>query len=447
MLESVKAAVKRYNMFDTEKSVTVALSGGADSVALLLALLELKDDLGIELSAAHLNHSLRGAESDGDEAFVKELCEKLNVPLVCETADVKREAEISGESVELAARRIRYAFLERVSDGLIATAHTANDNLETVLYNMARGTGIHGLCGIPPVRGRIIRPLILSTRAEVEAYCAEKNCDFRTDSSNLTLVYARNKIRHNAVPTLIYVNSAAVENTARLCEFLRRDEQFLSKEADKAFLECYRDGGLDVELLLALHPSLQYRVVAMLAEKELSLILEHIHIEAVLSMRDKNIARQSIKGNCFAVLKNGVLKFEALYVPSDAFRVEVSGFPFCYGNCSIELISVENYKKMTNVNNLSIENAIDYDKICGRLYMRSRQSGDKIRLVGRGCTKTFKNLLNERGLLQSERDNLKVLSDDNGVLWLSGFGVDERVRVDSDSKTVLLVRIKENNFV
>ena len=108
---------------------------------------------------------------------------------------------------------------------------------------------------------------------------------------------------------------------------------------------------------------------------------------------------------------------------------------------------VENYEKMPNVNNLSIENAIDCDKICGRLYMRSREFGDKIRLVGRGCTKTFKNLLNERGLLQSERDSLKVLSDDNGVLWLSGFGIDERVRVDSDSKTVLLVKTKENNFV
>ncbi|MBE6798432.1 MAG: tRNA lysidine(34) synthetase TilS [Ruminococcaceae bacterium] len=447
MLESVKAAVKRYNMFEGSRSVTVALSGGADSVALLSVLLELRDEFGLEITAAHLNHSLRGAESDGDEEFVRELCKKLSVPLVTETVDVKSESERSGESIELAARRKRYEFLERVSKGLIATAHTATDNIETVLYNMARGTGLHGLCGIPPVRGRIIRPMISVTRCEVEAYCTQKGLQYRTDSSNLSDIYARNKIRHNAVPILLEVNSAAVENTARLSEILRQDESFLAEEAEKAFRKCYRDGGLNIDEVQSLHPSLQYRVVALLAEKELSLRLEHIHIEAVLSMSEKDTPRQSVKSGCFAVLKNGVLRFEEPRVSADAFLVAVDSLPFLCGNCTLRLRSVENFKKMPNVNNLSIENAIDYDKICGRLYLRSRLPGDKIRLVGRGCTKTFKNLLNERGLGRAERDSLVVLSDDNGVLWLSGFGVDERAAVDRDTENVLLIEIEENNFV
>ena len=178
MLNSVKNAIKRYNMINGETEITVALSGGADSVALLLCLLELKDDLDVNISAAHLNHCLRGEESDRDEQFVRDLCKQLNVPLTVEKADVKGEADKTGESIELCARRIRYAFLERVTSGLIATAHTANDNIETVLFNMSRGTGISGLCGIPPKRDNIIRPLILVTREQVETYCAEKGVEF-----------------------------------------------------------------------------------------------------------------------------------------------------------------------------------------------------------------------------------------------------------------------------
>lgn len=443
MLESVKAAVKRYNMFDTEKSVTVALSGGADSVALLVALIQLKSEYGLSVSAAHLNHSLRGAESDGDMEFVKRLCEKLDVPLIVETADIKSEAISSKESIELAARRVRYDFLERVSPGLIATAHTANDNLETVLYNMSRGTSLHGLCGIPAVRGRIVRPLIFATRTEVEAFLLEKGLTFRMDSSNLSDVYSRNKLRLKAVPTLLEVNSAAVENVSRLSETLKADEEFLNMEAQKAFEECSVDDGLNVAKLTALHPSIKRRVVSSFAKRELSEDLEHIHIEAVLNMNNSGICRQSVKCGFSAVIKNGVLKFEPPMKPCEALLLSVDNFPFKYENCTISVQKAENFSKRENVNNLAIENCLDYDKICGRLCLRTRLPGDKIRLSKRGCTKTFKNLFNERGLEENIRDSLLVLSDECGVVWLSDFGADERVAISDGTKNILSIEIKD----
>ena len=184
MLQCVKATIARHNMLEGVKEVTVALSGGADSVTLLSVMLKIRDEFNFTLSAAHLNHCLRGEEADRDEQFVRELCQRLNVPLFCEKADVKAFAKVNSMSIELAARQVRYAFLERVSKGVIATAHNANDNFETVLHNMARGTGIVGLCGIRPKRDRFIRPLIEVGREAIERYCAEEGLLFCTDSTN-----------------------------------------------------------------------------------------------------------------------------------------------------------------------------------------------------------------------------------------------------------------------
>ena len=197
---SVLKAIKQFSMLEKSHNVTVALSGGADSVSLLHILYELRDELGITLSAAHLNHMIRGDEALRDENFARQECEKLGIPFFCERADVPKYAKEHRVSTELAAREIRYEFLSNVSDGLIATAHTASDNIETIIFNLARGTGLKGLCGIPPVRENIIRPLIFCTREEIEAYCSANRLSYVTDSTNLSDDYSRNKIRHTIVP-------------------------------------------------------------------------------------------------------------------------------------------------------------------------------------------------------------------------------------------------------
>ena len=183
---SVLSAIEQFSLLDASKNITVALSGGADSVALIYALYRLREKLGITLSAAHLNHMIRGEEALRDEEFVKKLCKKYEIPLFCERTDVPAFAKIQGLSLETAAREVRYGFLERVNCGVIATAHTASDNLETVLFNLSRGTALKGLCGIPPKRGIFIRPLILASRSEIEDYCKKNNLDFVTDSTNLS---------------------------------------------------------------------------------------------------------------------------------------------------------------------------------------------------------------------------------------------------------------------
>ena len=200
MLKKVLAAIEDYGMLGKGSTVTVALSGGADSVALLYCLLELKEQFSLNIRAAHLNHNLRGDESLRDANFVADLCKKLNVDLSLKSADVSSVAKETGESIELAARRVRYDFLNEVSGGIIATAHTASDSFETMLFNLSRGTAIKGLSGIPPKRDNLIRPLIYCTRADVEEYCKQNNISFVTDSSNLSDDYTRNKIRHNVVP-------------------------------------------------------------------------------------------------------------------------------------------------------------------------------------------------------------------------------------------------------
>ena len=211
MLETVKRTIADHAMLAPGETVLLALSGGADSVALLCALRA----LGYPVRAFHLNHCLRGAESDRDEAFCRALCERLGVPLTVERIDVR--AQTAGEGIEAAARRIRYERLAAAAQGAkIATAHTADDNLETMLFHLARGTGPKGLAGIPPVRDGVIRPLIGVERAQVEAYLAELGQDYVTDSTNLADSYTRNRIRHGVVPALRQINPEAGRAALRL---------------------------------------------------------------------------------------------------------------------------------------------------------------------------------------------------------------------------------------
>ncbi|MBR5011737.1 MAG: tRNA lysidine(34) synthetase TilS, partial [Clostridia bacterium] len=254
MLKKVLAAIEKNNMLETGVTVTVALSGGADSVALLYCLLELQKERSFNLNAAHLNHMLRGEESLRDENFVKELCDKLNIPLFCENTDVAAEAQKSGESIELAARKIRYDFLNRVSTGVIATAHTASDSFETMLFNLSRGTAINGLCGIPPKRDNLIRPLIYCTRADVEEYCSQNGIAYVTDSTNLTDDYTRNKIRHNVIPVLKGINPSAEQAVMRTALSFSEDADFLNGVATDALNDCVRDEKIDVKKLLSYHP-------------------------------------------------------------------------------------------------------------------------------------------------------------------------------------------------
>lgn len=440
MQDSVKSAVRRYNMLYAGASVTVALSGGADSVALLHCLLLLRDEFDITVSAAHLNHCLRGEESDRDEQFVRELCQSLNVPLACERADVLSVSENEGLSIELAARKVRYEFLERVSGGLIATAHTASDNIETVLHNMARGTGLKGICGIPPKRDRFIRPLINVTRNEIELYCEQNELQYCTDSTNSDEKYTRNHIRHSVVPKLRGVNAQAVKNTSLMCEALRDDADFLDSCTAEAILKIQKDDGLSSDGLLQLHPAIRSRCVAKMYREKVGLTPEHRHIESVLELLEQG-GRVSVQADFVAEVKNGTLRFLPLPKGEALPSILVEDLPFEVDGLKIYTLSHDKFQNFTKFNNLLLNNALDYGKICGKLTLRGRMPQDKISLLGRNCTKTLKKLFNEAKVDEYVREKLLVLADANGVLWVQGFGVDQRVAITDETEIVLVIDV------
>ena len=319
----VLKAIERYSLLEKSHNVTVALSGGADSVSLLNVLVSLKDKLNINVSAAHLNHMIRGEEAIRDEEFARICCEKLGVPFFCERIDVPKYAKEHRLSLEAAAREVRYSFLRRVNTGVVATAHTASDSLETIIFNLARGSSLKGLCGIPAKRDIFIRPLILSTRADVEQYCAENRLEYVTDSTNLSDDYTRNRIRHSVIPVLKEINPAVEKAVSRTVEGLLEDERFLSSLADKFLSENVNDGLLDVSLLP--DPAVAKRAIKKFTETAVGgITLDNRHILEIYGIC-KDGGRVSLPNNMSAVVKNGLLSIEKNGIHSGSkhlYRVE-----------------------------------------------------------------------------------------------------------------------------
>ena len=248
MLNKLRAFIRSRRLFTAGEEIICAVSGGADSVALLFALYLLRDEMDFQLSAAHFNHHLRGPESDRDEKFVRELCHRYDIPLT-----VGQGTIVPGKKgLEAAARDARYAFL-RGLPGKIATAHTADDNAETVLMHIVRGTGLKGLGGIAPVNGNVIRPLLTCTRRDVEDFCAEWCLNFITDSSNEGDDFLRNRLRHHVMPLLKQENPRFAENTSAMALRLRQDENCLTEMAGIP--------EMDVQALRSMHPALRNRAL------------------------------------------------------------------------------------------------------------------------------------------------------------------------------------------
>lgn len=430
MIDSVLQAAERFSLFEGQKQITAAVSGGADSMALLYVLLQLRERLGITVEAAHLNHMIRGAEADRDEAFVKGECEKSGVPFVCERIDVPKYAAEKKLSLELAAREVRYDFLSRVSSGAVATAHTASDNLETVLFNLARGTALKGLCGIPPKRGIFIRPLILCTRRDIEEYCAANGIPFVTDSTNLSDDYTRNRIRHKIIPVLREINPAVETAAVRTAVSLSDDESLLSQTAeDYLSANMHSDGRLSVSGFKTLPRAVSFRVIKKYFE---DLSLDNKHLNDIYSICLAG-GRTSLPKKLSAVCANGLLYSENAVKNSENRRF------------SVELSENVNdlFTNGRKVNNLLLNNSLDCDKIMGKSVIRARQAGDSIRLSGRGYTKTLKKLYNEYKIPPEDRETLPVIADDEGVIWIYGIGTAERCAVTEKSEHILIIKASE----
>lgn len=449
MNDKVIAAIERFSMFSGVDTVTVAVSGGADSVALLDFLCARRDELGISVGACHLNHCLRGDESERDEQFVRTMCAQYGVPLEVGRVEVRKLAGESGMSIETAARKARYEFFDSVAkktNGRIATAHTLSDVAETVLLNLARGTGITGMCGIPPVRGVYVRPFIDCTRGEIEQYCASRGVGYVTDSTNLTSDYTRNHIRHNIMPHFERVNPDTLGAVRRMTELLRDDADYLRGAAQRETEEMTIPGGLDAKKLRESHPAVRSRIIAgMLKAQEIECSAERVErIERLLLGEKKEV---QVGKRRYVNIKDGALRIEKReklvsepIEPLMLHKASLDGLKLAMGGGKIVAFSVIDREDCEiSDNNCAdpLKNAADYDRIGTDIFLRAREAGDTIRPAGRGCTKKLKKLFSELAL--ADRERLCVIADGDGVFFAEQVGADERVKVDGRTKNVLTV--------
>ncbi len=441
MINSVKETILKYNMLKNRNSVTVALSGGADSVALTHILYKLKDELGFDLYAAHLNHGIRGKDADRDAEFVKTFCKELNIPLFFEKVDIPRVAEKYGDSIETVARNVRYEFLTRVSVGVIATAHTASDNLETVIFNEIRGAGLKGVCGIPPIRDNIIRPLINCTREDVEEYCKQNNLEFCTDKTNFCDEYSRNNIRLNVVPVLKKINRNAERNILRMCETVRSDEEFLESVSKEEYKNTATDRGLDTEKLNLLHTAIKNRVIKKFLTEKTATAPENRHIFEISELSGGKLKSVNLKNDFIARIdKNQLIimkaeKFSHAEVSEDYFVFPKDFRETEYKNYRFELI---NFEEIVNFRSSRFQNAIDYDTILDNPIIRNRKSGDKFTDSRRKITKTLKKLFTEQKT--ENRDRVLLLCDSENVIWVENIGVNAKNRVNEKTRRVLFIK-------
>lgn len=405
MLNKLLKMLRDYDMVQPGDTVTCAVSGGADSMALLLAMHILKEKLDIRLRAAHYNHNLRGDESLRDEVFVRKFCSRYDIPL-----EVGSGAVVAGaKGLEAAARDARYAFLD-TQPGKIATAHTANDNAETVLMHMVRGTGLKGLGAIAPVRGRVIRPMLLVTREQVLRFLGEYHVEYVEDSSNATDAFLRNRLRHHVMPLLLRENPRLAENLSVMAMGLREDEQALCPEEDFS-------RGLSVEYLRTLPKARRSRVLGAflkhcgIKEPERT----HIALAESLAFSPNPSALAEFPGGITVLRQYDMLK------PSAKQKELVPVTLKCPGVTQIPelgcVVVCEDAQEIENTATVfTVESA-------GEIVLRSRREGDAIRLPG--GTRTLKKLFIDRKIPAQERTRIPVLADDKGVLGVNGIGVNQ----------------------
>lgn len=449
MLEQrVSDTIARYGMMEGARSVLAAVSGGADSTALLLLLAAWCAPREIALGAVHLNHGLRGEESDRDERFVRGLCAEMHIPLFCERADIAALAGKRRCSVELAARDARYELFERTAErggyDCIATAHTADDNAETVLHHLIRGSGLAGLCGIPPVRGRIVRPLIEVMRGEIEQYLAARGQTFVVDSTNASPDYTRNRIRADILPLLKKENPALCAALGRMGERLRRDEEALSGMAERALGRADSEDGLSLPVLREYPPAVQVRALAQAAERAGCGNLAACHREALLRLVSdgSSCARQQLPGGVFAAKRYDRLFFEREQHGAFEPRLLHPGENALPSGGILLAEWLDAPPERENLNKIDTTAILDCDKIIGNLVLRGRLPGDRMAPLGGAGSKSLKKLYIDRKIPQPQRGLIPVLADDLGPCWCAALGADRRAAADSGSGRCLVLTVK-----
>ena len=435
--------------------VLLAYSGGADSRALLDLLAKNAREDGYALTLAHVNHGIRGDEALRDRAFCVRTAEQYGLEICLADVDIPALAKESGRSLEEEAREARYEFfaslMKERSIPLLATAHHADDNLETVLFRLARGTAPRGLSGIAPTRAfgegsRLVRPLLEATRAEILRYCAEHQLEYVTDSTNLELDCARNQIRHGVVPVMESLFAHPQHRVTALCAQMRQDEDFLSVSAAR-FLEQWKENGCLAQALNQAHPAIRQRALASYVTEQTGFSPEQIHLQSLLQLADdgQNGRQRELSHGWMAVIERDALRL----IPTSqreslSFQIPFSKETFTLPESGIT-IRVEKMEENTKIHNLSTASHIILNSFSaimnGALYWRTRREGDT--LVRGGMTRKLRKLSNEKKIPPRLRERLPLLCDDKGILWAPFVGARDGVEI-REGDTLITVQIPDD---
>lgn len=444
-------ALRQYSLFSQGDRIAVGVSGGADSVALLRFLAALRPQFGWDLVVCHIHHGLRGAEADRDECFVRALAEQLGLPCAVSRIDAAALALRDHISVEEAGRTARYAFFAQTAGegGRIATAHTLDDSIETVLMNLVRGTGLRGLCGIPRIRGNIVRPLLDCTRAEVEDYLGALGQPYCTDSTNLTDDYTRNRIRHDILPRLCALNPNFPGAMARMLPRLAAQQALTdclaAQSAQQLHAAC---GGLSRQGLSALPEPVCDRLLLRLLEQNrlpVSAAAVARMTETLRTGGKLDLAARSwffvAQGDLAAVIyaPPGGIPPVPVPLPQEETSVILPFSPQKSLKLTLCNKIVANTSEKFNISLLKY--AIDCDKIKGYSFMRTRRPGDTF-IIGKKQL-SLGEAWAAAGIPALLRPALMVLADEQGVLWAEEIGSSSRAAVTENTKQYVIIECQE----
>ena len=440
-LNKVFDTIEQFDMFTKSERLLVCLSGGADSVSLLLCL----KMLGYNICACHVNHQLRGDESERDQHFCEELCKKLEIELTVQRINVNEFCKEHAVSIEEGARKMRYRIFDQIKADKICTAHSLSDCIETTVFNLARGTGLKGLCSIPPKRDNIVRPLINCTREDIIGFLERNGQDFVTDSTNLTDEYTRNRIRHNIIPQLEQLNSSLMKSYENTLSYLRNDMIYLEKSADMAYAECCDGGQVDTDKYFEYDKCIRDRLLIRLLNDN-GLDASHDMI-GLMSGIIENDGKLNISKDYYFVCKN-----RKAYITKQSTEdmacidpVDInSDGEYLYGKRKISFKSINMADidcEYPNVHKMFANCCLDCDKIIGGLVLRKRSEGDRIHLVNRSGDVSIRKLLKNSFPLE-KRSQAVIIYDDAGAVFVEGSGVSERVKITEKTKRVLTFAIE-----
>ncbi len=405
------------------KNLCVCLSGGADSVSLLRAMHFLSDELQFELTACHFNHMIRGQEADEDENFCKNLCNTLGIKIYCGRDDVPLYAKTEKKSIEEAARECRYSFFQRISEkkniDYCLTAHNMNDDAETLLFNLIRGSGSNGASSISLYKGTVLRPLLKVSREEIEAFLADLSQEYVTDSTNLSVDYTRNFIRRVLMPEIEKINPLSVKSLSRYADSVRADRDYFDEIVSL---------NLDTDLR-TLPEAIRRRV---LIRKFNDFSCGHLNYEIIKEI-DKLIFEDkrsviAVYSQYEAVIFEGKISF---YNKSDNIEYVFEPIDLSFGENSIFngrveiIVDRQENTQSKNFNKLSIADKFSFDNIVGKLRVRNRSVGDKICI--HGINKSLKKLFIDKKIPKEYRNIIPVLYDDSGIVYVPFVGIADRV--------------------